>query len=161
LAEVSDQKIKDDFIWALDHLASNAETAPPRPLYPDVVAMLESIGERGVPMAIISRHSEETLLDDVAEEGIDIHFDQIIGEPRCDKQLDKTVAIEALCSQYKVDPSEVFYLGDTEHDMRLALKAGVCAIGISHGYDTRVKLEATLPYAVVDSIAEFRALIQV
>jgi phosphoglycolate phosphatase len=129
------------------------------PLYEGTHDLLSCFRELSISAVIISRHLHEHLILDVKAHGLSEYFEQIIGEPK-GVDLIKSHEISKICAEFNVAPNQVFYLGDTVHDMLAARKAGVVSIAISHGYDPRVRLKKkACPDLIVDSLAEFQSLL--
>jgi phosphoglycolate phosphatase len=53
-------------------------------------------------------------------------------------------------------PSETLMIGDTTHDLELAMYAGAAAVAIAHGAHSSHELERHEPLATVHSIGELR-----
>jgi phosphoglycolate phosphatase len=63
--------------------------------------------------------------------------------------------LEYLMSELAVEKPRTLMIGDTIHDMAMALNAGVSRLGVSYGAHAR---EALLEYEPVACVAEFREL---
>ncbi len=62
-----------------------------------------------------------------------------------------------LMSEFGVDASRTLMVGDTTHDLQMALNAGVDAVGVSYGAHEADFLETCKPQTIVHSVAELRA----
>ncbi len=65
--------------------------------------------------------------------------------------------IHELMREFGVDASRTLMVGDTTHDLQMALNAGVDAVGVSYGAHEADFLETCKPLAIVHSVAELRA----
>jgi phosphoglycolate phosphatase len=61
-----------------------------------------------------------------------------------------------LMREFGVDASRTLMVGDTTHDLQMALNAGVDAVGVSYGAHEADFLETCKPLAIVHSVAELR-----
>ncbi|BBE50089.1 5'-nucleotidase [Ferriphaselus amnicola] len=61
-----------------------------------------------------------------------------------------------LMDELKVQPERVLMIGDTTHDLQLALNAGVDALGMTHGAHPEETLRALEPLALVDDFVALR-----
>lgn len=64
--------------------------------------------------------------------------------------------LHELMREFGVDASRTLMVGDTTHDLQMALNAGVDSVGVSYGAHEADFLETCQPKAVVHSIAELR-----
>ncbi len=62
-----------------------------------------------------------------------------------------------LMREFGVDASRTLMVGDTTHDLQMALNAGVDSVGVSYGAHEADFLETCKPLAIVHSVAELRA----
>ena len=62
-----------------------------------------------------------------------------------------------LMREFGVDASRTLMVGDTTHDLQMALNAGVNSVGVSYGAHEADFLETCKPLAIVHSVAELRA----
>jgi len=65
----------------------------------------------------------------------------------------------SLMRRLDVAPSDTVMVGDTTHDLEMAQRAGVRAIGVAHGAHARDKLAEVEPVAVVESLEELEDLL--
>ncbi len=66
-----------------------------------------------------------------------------------------------LMREFGVDASRTLMVGDTTHDLQMALNAGVDSAGVSYGAHEADFLETCQPKTVVHSIAQLRAWLKV
>lgn len=125
------------------------------PLYPGAEELLKHLQSLNIPAVVISRHLHDHLEADIEAHGLSQYFYTVIGEPP-DANLEKTVVMRYVCDELTVPYKSAFYLGDTSHDMRLAKKAGVCALAVSHGYDPASELLKENPAHIFDSLPDFQ-----
>lgn len=73
---------------------------------------------------------------------------------------EKSKAIARLLEEFGVAPQDAFYLDDTYMGISEAKEVGLTTIGITHGCDSREKLEAADPTRIVDSLGELLTLLK-
>lgn len=56
-----------------------------------------------------------------------------------------------------IGPARTLMVGDTTHDLQMAVNAGVDAVGVTHGAHPAAQLEALRPLALLDGYAALRA----
>ncbi len=66
-----------------------------------------------------------------------------------------------LMREFGVSPERTLMVGDTTHDLQMALNAGVDSVGVSYGAHEADFLHTCRPKVVVHSIAELRAWLHV
>ncbi len=64
-----------------------------------------------------------------------------------------------LADELAVPTARMLMIGDTTHDLQMARAAQVAAVGVTYGAHPRAQLAALQPLALVDSIAQLRALL--
>jgi phosphoglycolate phosphatase len=64
-----------------------------------------------------------------------------------------------LAEELDIPTHRMLMIGDTTHDLQMARAAQVSAVGVTYGAHPREQLAALQPLALVDSIAQLRALV--
>lgn len=62
--------------------------------------------------------------------------------------------LEELMREFAVEPERVVMIGDTTHDLQMALNAGVAGIGVTYGAHPREQLETAQPRFCANSVDE-------
>lgn len=62
--------------------------------------------------------------------------------------------LHELMREFGTEPERTLMIGDTTHDLQMALNAGCASIGVSYGAHAHEEFEALRPQAVVHSVAE-------
>ncbi len=65
--------------------------------------------------------------------------------------------LHELMREFGADVSRTLMVGDTTHDLQMAINAGVDAVGVSYGAHEADFLQTCKPIAIVHSVAELRA----
>jgi phosphoglycolate phosphatase len=62
-----------------------------------------------------------------------------------------------IMAQLEIAPTRTLMVGDTTHDLQMAINAGVDAVGVTHGAHPAEQLRALQPVAMVHDFAGFNA----
>jgi len=61
-----------------------------------------------------------------------------------------------LMGQFGVETERTLIIGDTTHDLQMAINASVSGLGVTYGVHPRKKLESLVPLACVESVMKLR-----
>jgi phosphoglycolate phosphatase len=123
------------------------------PLFPGTEAMLTRLRQQGHVLAIATGKSRAGLERALAATGLGQYFDAY----RCADQTAPKPApdmLNELMTELNREANTTLMIGDTVHDLRMALHAGVAAVGISHGAHPAEELRTLSPLACVTSTSE-------
>ena len=103
-----------------------------------------------------SRRGLGDALQDVALQGM---FD---GSRTADETAGKPspLMLHELMREFGVEPERTLMIGDTTHDLQMALNAGCPSVGVSYGAHEPAAFDVLKPLAVVHSVAELNAWLQ-
>ena len=62
--------------------------------------------------------------------------------------------LNELMDEFDVKPADTLMIGDTTHDLLMAVNAGVARIGVTYGAHPRAQLMELSPLACVDNVPE-------
>ena len=65
--------------------------------------------------------------------------------------------LHEIMAELDVEPKQTLMVGDTTHDLQMAINAGVDAIGMTHGAHPEDQLRALRPLALLDDFVALRA----
>lgn len=125
-------------------------------LFAGVLPMLNELKSRQYLLAVAtgsSRAGLNDVLDAVALRGM---FDS-------SRTADETASkphprmLQELMAELGVPPERVLMVGDTTHDLQLALNAGCASVGVSYGAHAPAMFADLGPRCVVHSVAELHA----
>ena len=122
------------------------------PLYDGAAELLASIAADGWVLGIATGKSRRGLEAMMAQFGwrslfaADFCADDGPGKPHPHMVLENIRVAGA-------DPRNTVVIGDSEHDMAMAVAAGVQAIGVTWGFGTRAEMKAVGAKVVVDTMA--------
>lgn len=120
---------------------------------PSLLAELEAAG---VMLAVATGKSRVGLNRALEQTGWNRHFlmtrcgDE--GAPKPDPWM-----LLDICATLATDPSRAVMIGDTTHDLRMAIGAGATPVAVAYGAHPVDELRALAPAACVDSVAQLRA----
>jgi len=108
--------------------------------YPGIVALLNVLDKRGIPIAVLSNKRDAVVKEAVAHFLPNTPFAEIQGA-RSGVPL-KPDATAALCLANSLGstPECILFVGDTKTDMETALSAGMIAVGVLWGFRTAEEL---------------------
>lgn len=125
-------------------------------LFSGVLPMLEDLRARGHLLAVAtgkSRRGLDEVLHTVALRGM---FD---GSRTADETAGKPhpLMLQELMAEFDVAPERVLMIGDTTHDLQMALSAGCSSVGVSYGAHEPGEFDSLQPLAVMHSVPELHA----
>ena len=120
-------------------------------LFPGVLTMLGSLKRRGHLITVATGKSRHGLDETLRSADIQGVFD---GSRTADETAGKPDArmLHELMAQFGVAPSRVLMIGDTTHDLQMALNAGCASLGVSYGAHHPDAFDAFNPLAVLHSV---------
>jgi len=119
----------------------------------DTVAELHNAGYR---LAVATGKSRNGLERSMQASGMGSYFhatrtaDQTFSKPHPAMLLE-------IMEELEVEPERVLMVGDTTHDLQMALNAGVDALGVTHGAHPAEQLRQLQPLALLQDFGELRA----
>ena len=125
-------------------------------LFDGTLAMLQALKQRKHWLAVAtgkSRHGLDEALHDVQLKGVfdaTRTADETAGKPHPMMLLQLMQALGA-------DPARTLMIGDTTHDLQLAINAGTASVGVSYGAHAPEAFAALGPLHVAQSTADLHA----
>ncbi len=122
-------------------------------LFKGVLPMLEALRERGHLLAVATGKSRRGL-DEV------LHSTALKGLFQSSRTADETAGkphplmLQELMAELGTLPKRTLMIGDTTHDLQMALNAGCPSLGVSYGAHEPASFEVLQPLAVLHSVAE-------
>lgn len=125
-------------------------------LFEGVLPMLAELKDRHHWLTVATGKSRRGLneaLQTVELQGV---FD---GSRTADETAGKPhpLMLQELMSEFGVDPERTLMIGDTTHDLQLAVNAGCASVGVSYGAHDPVGFEAYSPLHVAHSVHSLAA----
>ena len=121
--------------------------------------MLVSLAERGAKLGVVSNKPHDLAIRSVAAHFRRDLFGVVIGERKdVPTKPDPTAALEAARS-LSVAPGRCLYAGDSGTDMKTAVNAGMCPVGVLWGFRDAEELTKTGARALLRRPADLLALV--
>ena len=122
-------------------------------LFDGVLPLLNDLRERGHLLAVAtgkSRRGLDEALHTVQLKGVfdgSRTADQTAGKPH-------PLMLQELMAEFDVAPARLLMIGDTTHDLQMAVNAGCASVGVSYGAHEPDAFHALQPLAVAHSVRE-------
>ena len=122
-------------------------------VYPGIEDMLAQLEKKGYILAVASSKPEVYVRQILDHFGLARYFTEIGGSEMNCRRTNKTEVIEEVLKRLNMDKhrDQVIMVGDKEHDVYGARKAGLECIAVSFGYGTEEELKKAEPLKIVDS----------
>ncbi|WP_407899006.1 HAD family hydrolase [Ferrigenium sp. UT5] len=126
------------------------------PLYAGAAETVTELHEAGYRLAVATGKSRKGLDRVLDSSGLRPYFqatrtaDQTFSKPHPAMLLE-------IMDELGMPPERVLMVGDTTHDLQMAINAGVDAVGVTHGAHPEDQLRALNPLALVDDFHQLRA----
>ena len=125
-------------------------------LFDGVLPLLHALRARGHLITVAtgkSRRGLDEALHSVQLRGV---FD---GSRTADETAGKPspLMLNELMAEFGVAPQRTLMIGDTTHDLQMALNAGCASVGVTYGAHTPEAFEALGPLCIADSVAQLDA----
>ncbi len=134
---------KEDFtLIAREYARLFDEGYPEAEIFPDVEQMLYLIKHSGKEQLIISASEQGYLLKQVEYFELSHYFTDILGVSDV-LGSSKIERARGWIKERGIDPSEVLFIGDTEHDFDTAKAIGCDCVLVARGHNSRKRLEKT------------------
>ena len=135
--------------YRVHYMAREAELV----LFPGVRELITDLRAGGVPLAIATGKSQRGLQRALAQAGLSEEF----AATRCADQTHPKphpAMLLELAEELMVVPQRTLMIGDTSHDLQMALAANAAGVGLTTGAHPPEQLAACNPLALFDSLAE-------
>ena len=125
------------------------------PLYAGAAETVAELHNAGYRLAVATGKSRKGLERVLDSSGLRSYFratrtaDQTFSKPHPAMLLE-------LMDELMVDAGRVLMIGDTTHDLQMAINAGVAAVGLTHGAHPADQLVALQPLALLDDFDALR-----
>lgn len=110
--------------------------------YEGIVALLTELSARGDKLGVVTNKPHDAAVEVMAKLFPELHFDIVLGQkdgtPHKPDPRGALLAAEALGTK----PTDTFFVGDTDTDMKTATNAGMIAVGVLWGFRDEAELKA-------------------
>lgn len=125
------------------------------PLFPGVTEMLQDLSAAGFLLAVATGKSRRGLDRALDHTGVADFFHASRCADECHSKPHPQMLLQ-LMEVLGVMPKRTLMIGDTSHDLGMAMHAGVAGVAVSYGAHPRASLCEAAPLACVDSVQELR-----
>ncbi|RXJ74898.1 phosphoglycolate phosphatase [Veronia nyctiphanis] len=122
-------------------------------LFHSALLLLDQLKANGQLIAVATGKKRHGLDKDLANNALLDFFDATRCSDETASKPDPKMVVEIL-EKLNCRPSDALLIGDSHHDMQLAVNAGVDALGLTHGVADREILEQYQPIAIADDLQE-------
>ena len=128
---------------------------PHRP-YPGIPEMLQTLTDRGYVLSVASSKPEHYVRQILEHFGLTPFFHEIVGATMDEKRTEKADVIEEALKRLGLSDQRdrAIMVGDKEHDVLGAQKAGIPCVAVTYGYGSEKELGQVSPWRLVSSVAE-------
>ena len=125
-------------------------------LFEGVLPMLQALRERGHVLTVATGKSRRGL--DEALQSVELQG-RFHGSRTADETAGKPHPrmLEELMAQFGVAPERTLMVGDTTHDLQMAINAGCASVAVSYGAHEPQGLHALGPRAVVHTVEQLQS----
>lgn len=124
-------------------------------LFPEVPEMIDELRAAGCRIAVATGKNRVGLNRALAASGLASAFDATRCADETRSKPDPTMLLE-LTGLLGVDVGRTLMVGDTTHDLQMAINAGTHGVGVGYGAHPVEALQALAPLTCVDSVATLR-----
>lgn len=118
------------------------ESGSPRTkLFDGIKEVVATLKKRGYKVAILTNKPQETTDDVYAHYMIDMGFDKVVGQSGKVKVKPDPTAAKHILAEFKVEPSNCYFVGDGETDVMTAINLKAKGIAVLWGYRTKEQLK--------------------
>lgn len=130
----------------------------PAPLFNDAIALLTRLQQEQKLLAVATGKGRVGLerVFQATQTGHFFHASRCADEAKSKPHPDMLLS---LLDELNVPKSQAIMIGDTSHDLKMALTAGIDSIGVTFGVHDREVLSEYNPQAIVDSLTELQPLL--
>ena len=125
-------------------------------LFQGIPELLQELSAQGVLLAVATGKSRLGLNRALKVSGLSAFFHATRCADECFSKPHPQMLLE-LMEEFALSAEDVVMVGDTSHDLNMALNAEVDAVGVSYGAHGRESLADCSPRVIVDSVEELAA----
>ena len=125
-------------------------------LFDGAVEMLRHLAAEGHLLAVATGKSRKGLDRALETSGLGQYFHVTRCADECHSKPHPQM-LEEIMDELAVPPRLTLMVGDTTHDLQMAINAGVDALAIAHGAHGRPELESLSPLHCAESLSELAA----
>ncbi len=143
-------KRKNVHIWELPKMmlrvTSKLKDRKNIKLFPEVLEVLKPL-KKFYKLGIVSSNSEKNIIQILKKHNVFDLFDFIFSQSSI---FGKHKVFKKMCKKYKINPSEIVYIGDEDRDIIAAKKIKINNIAVTWGYNSKKRLRKVNPDYIID-----------
>jgi len=123
--------------------------------------LLETVRKLKIPMAVVSNKMSRSLQEQVKHLGWEGYFISVVGAGDADKDKPSPDPLYLAIKQggIELDTTDIWYVGDTETDLKLSKNTGATAVFIHHHAHMAPLIETYNPPVVVKNCSELNGFL--
>ena len=122
-------------------------------LFAGISELIEALHASGCQLAVATGKSRKGLERAFASSGLGRYFTASRCADECFSKPHPQM-LEELMDEFAVSSGQTLMIGDTTHDMQMAVNAGVAGLAVTYGVHTRDDLSRLKPLACLDDVAQ-------
>jgi len=143
----------------LEHYKQN--TLQHTSLYPYAKEVLSILHTKGLKLALITNKPTAFIKPILEHFQIDSYFDLILGAQSCKFKKPHPQPLLCALEYFDITNTQAVMVGDSANDLKAALTANIESIGVDYGYNQEEDLFAFHPKAILHSLNQLPALLQI
>ncbi|MBK2404208.1 HAD-IIIA family hydrolase [Erysipelothrix rhusiopathiae] len=147
------ERILEEYLDEYSHHYTEASVP-----YDKVCETLKTLNQRNIPIAICTNKKQEYTDGIVKHYYGDIDFIATIGDSFDGKHKPNPYYPLTIASKMAIDPSLIYFVGDSDVDMKTAKNAGMIPVGVSWGFRSVEELREHGAQYIIDSIEDVLSL---
>jgi phosphoglycolate phosphatase len=129
-------------------------------LFEGAAEAIRELSAAGFLLAVATGKSRQGLERALSQTGLAPYFHASRCADECFSKPHPSM-LEEIMDELAAAPGRTLMIGDTTHDLQMAVNAGVASLAVAYGAHPRPDLEALAPVATVDSFAELRRWLEI
>ena len=122
-------------------------------LFDGIRELLAQLHAAGFLLAVATGKSRRGLDRSLSNSGLGVYFSASRCADECFSKPHPQM-LDELMAEFAVPPERTLMIGDTTHDLQMAINAGVAGLAVDYGAHSAPALDALKPLARLHSIAE-------
>lgn len=122
--------------------------------FPQIVELIKKLKNSGVFLTVVSSDLTEMLLPELKEYNLLNIFETVVTDVH-----DKFDAVEKIIKKNNLTRENTFFIGDSNHEIDVAKKAGIKSIAVTWGFTSEQKLKSKNPDYIVRNVEELESII--
>jgi len=128
-------------------------------VFPGIREVLESLGKKGFKLGVATSKPQNLAEYLLEKEGMTGMFQVVCGSGSVGNNNAKWQVLQRAMELLDAEPGDTVLVGDTKYDVEGAKLCGVDCIGVGYGYAAEGELAAAGATAIVEDMAQLKALL--